>query len=831
MNAVLAVLLALALGVSDPDAERNDVRFLQGLRERQLFELAEAYCLERLQDQKLSAAHQVELVLELIRTYSAHAVSLPPEQRQEWWDKGRQVVSDFERQHASHARMLLVRVQGALSDLALAELSRQEAEVGADSAQRLRAASELARGVAQRLQALHEEIAVAQRRADRDNRPGALSDEQWSALQNNLSLQQARAFRNLALCFPPQSDDRVAGLTRATQALAHPLSQLAADDPLLAQVHLERARCNRLLLNPTNARQSLAAIAGATLPAAIKQLALAEQIHLELSQNQLARALQWAAQRPTDTPVQPELDYAILSAQIRAWSQSTSARQPNADALRNQTLAQVRLIERLHGPYWGRRAEQLLVGAASVAGDSESTEILSRTADDLYRKQRYRDALVAYQRAGQAALRNRNDNLAFDLYTKAALVLRQLEQFAEASNVWEFLAQRLPTHPRAPQVHLMAILDTATAARSDDQLLPKYRDRLLEHLKRWPQSSTADQVRVWFGQLEESQQQFESALGSFQTVSAASPHLAEAVAGCRRIVLMRLQDEARPPQELQQLAEQSVAYFEGLIVDSNGQPPQAWDVARLNALEAACRIRVSFLGGGYQRVQALIEAALPHENQMDKPWQADIRMLLVIALAAQPGGQTQASRVLREMDLGGSSVETPLRISSQLAAIRKGARREMQAPIAAVELEALQHLATRTSEMSASERSQFERMRASALSANGQLPLAIQQVSALAAANPRDGALQEEYAALLSQSSAPEHRAAALKQWRLVARGRKPHTEAWYRAKYHVAAAQLQLGEKQQAAQLIRYLQVTPPGLGKTSWKGRFEQLLQACES
>ncbi len=70
----------------------------------------------------------------------------------------------------------------------------------------------------------------------------------------------------------------------------------------------------------------------------------------------------------------------------------------------------------------------------------------------------------------------------------------------------------------------------------------------------------------------------------------------------------------------------------------------------------------------------------------------------------------------------------------------------------------------------------------------------------------------------------------ALAQWRIVAQGSRPQTERWFKAKYEVANLSYRLGDKQQAAQLIKYLQVTPPGLDATPLKRQFLELLEKCE-
>jgi hypothetical protein len=73
-------------------------------------------------------------------------------------------------------------------------------------------------------------------------------------------------------------------------------------------------------------------------------------------------------------------------------------------------------------------------------------------------------------------------------------------------------------------------------------------------------------------------------------------------------------------------------------------------------------------------------------------------------------------------------------------------------------------------------------------------------------------------------------REAALRQWRIIAQGSRPRTERWWRAKYNVALVHFQNGDREQAGQLIRYLQEVPPGLDDSPLKDEFIDLLERCQ-
>ena len=108
-------------------AQSLDARFVEGLRQRRLFELAEAYCTDRLSRTTPDDSIQVELTLELIRTLDLHAANAPLDQRGALWRKSREVAASFLRQSPPHPRATVVRFQDALTLLAQGEISGRTA--------------------------------------------------------------------------------------------------------------------------------------------------------------------------------------------------------------------------------------------------------------------------------------------------------------------------------------------------------------------------------------------------------------------------------------------------------------------------------------------------------------------------------------------------------------------------------------------------------------------------------------------------------------------------------------------------------------------------------
>ena len=80
-----------------------------------------------------------------------------------------------------------------------------------------------------------------------------------------------------------------------------------------------------------------------------------------------------------------------------------------------------------------------MFGVAATTDGGHKVDILVRAADELYRKQQFNDAVTAYQEAANAAMSGGQHDLAFEMSSKAALVLRNQKKFKESSHAWHSL--------------------------------------------------------------------------------------------------------------------------------------------------------------------------------------------------------------------------------------------------------------------------------------------------------------------------------------------------------------------------------------------------------
>jgi hypothetical protein len=279
---LVAVLTALliaggSLFASAARAESRDAQFVAGLQQRRLFELAEAYCQQRLQAAGKDETAAAELTVELLRTYTLHALHHPAAERAPWFAKAHALAGDFTRM--PRPRGVLVQLQDALSLLAEGELAAAEYRAGVIPESSLELALAPLRKASTALDALDKqltrEIPLVRRRS---LAPGELTADELFSLQQHVLVQWAKACRLRGELYAAKTPDRVALTQQALEILKTPLAQLAPEDPLADQVRLELATCERLLGNTREASEFLALLDQTPKSPATRLKARAERI-------------------------------------------------------------------------------------------------------------------------------------------------------------------------------------------------------------------------------------------------------------------------------------------------------------------------------------------------------------------------------------------------------------------------------------------------------------------------------------------------------------------------------------------------------------------------
>jgi hypothetical protein len=830
----LVWLLILVSAVGSVAADEDDARFVEGLRQRHLFRLAEDFCRQRLADQTLSETQRLELAVDLVRCLASHAASVPPADRPPLWEQARQTAADFQRENPASPRLVLLQIQDALTLLARGEQLREESELLPNGASLAESAKQVLRSASAAFESVAEYLArEIPLRHRTDERPNELSAAELISLQHQVRYHQARAARNRALCYPADSDDRIAMLTQAIDVLKDALTQISAQEPMAVRLRIDLAVCYRLLADYGSAEQTLTAVFRTHLDAQLQLAARAEVMRLELARSRPERAAaHLELGRAVAGPPSDQFDLACLEMCL-AMCRAARAAGDDAQAAdwRSQAVQLVQRIEQYHGPYWGRRADLLLVHALGNSGGAGDVEVLIRTADNLYRTGQLDEAATAYDQAAEAAAGSGDLQQAFALHYKAALVEHSRQNHQAAADRLRALGLQMATHERAADVHLLAAWNAAQLVRQDPTAVQQYEQILSEHVARWPAATSSDTARFWLGQLLESQGQVERAAVAYQAITAQAEQYEQALHAAARCLDAQLQAAnkgADPAQPARELAAAAAAFFEQQIRAVLDDPARSWTPRDRFCAAQAARFWLRADPALAPRAESVLHAALTGQPQPDADWKTAAQSQLVVALARQPDKRQQAEQKLQQL-----ADASPTQLLEMLTAVTAAAPSTgggTGQELAVLQLAVTDRLAAHRSELEPDKRRLLDQVRAESLLAAGRRAEALTAYRQLAEEYPDQGEIQEAYADLLLAVGDAASLRTALEQWRRIAARSRPHSQRWYRAKLAVATALLGLGERQEAAERIRYLLEVPPGVQEPQWQAKFAALLERCE-
>lgn len=801
---------------------------VESLRRDGRFVEAEQLCQRTLADTQLPDDQRANLVIAWSQTLLEHALQTPPVESDVQWQQAHDVARRFGLEHPRHPQLTQVQLQAALVTLARGETLRQHAELTRDNRASAAAARDALRQAVREFTTLLSGIdgQLRQRVRQKPDRP-ALSDEQLLHLRRQGQLHLARALRNQAQSFGARTPERSDALNQALAQLA-PLSSLDDQYPVAWPARVEELTVWRLMEDFPAAAQRLEALAERSPPAAWGPLIRAEAVRLSMARRDLSAAVT-TVERPRgdDWPASPELDlvelelYLTLAQGTAAGGNENATAAPAGHAAQWQTRADqvVARIEGSHGSYWSRRAEALLASGVAVVGRDMSQEALAKTADGLARAGRWDEALAAYDAATAKARDDKELDLAFDLAYRAATVLHGQKSYAAAAERFRQLALGAWEHPRAADAHLLAIYNTAQLP-TDDSTAARMTALLEEHLRHWPQATSAGEVRWQLGRQQQQADQWQAAIEAYRGVASTHPRSVEAIAAagdCYRQWLNRLR---RDEQATAGVADAAWQYFLGLTLDQRGQPLAQLGPREIAAVQAAAELRLAFDPRAATTVAALLRRAMSASDAA-----ASALLPHWVWCQAALGDETELRAALPRV-----AQTAPNRLVELLAWLDEGRADWSDGPRRAGNIartEIAQRALARRDELQPTAQRDLDRLYARALADAGQSAQASEYYERLSAAHPRDAAILAEHARFLSQRNDRVSWEAALAKWRLLERGTRAPEVRWFEAKYELALLHLRLGNPDQAAKIVTVTQALHPELGGPEWKTKFLVILE----
>ncbi len=794
--------------------------YLEGLRGRGLYELAEKSCENRLTQTELDERQRTDVVVELLRTLTEHALAVPPGDALPLWERAAQIAQAYAEKYSQSPRLLLVRTQEAVGRLAEGQIARYDAHEDY-AAPAMEDARRVLRDAINRLEEVAKLVASGLRQQGTPRMTGdELTVAELQSLELNVQLELARALRNQAECYPPASADRLNSLTRAGEALSL-LSRHKEQNLLYWRAALEELARRRLLGDLREAEQQLKTLSSQSPPPAIEQQLRAERIRVALQRGNVDDALAEAGTAADRAP-SAELDFARLEAFLAAWRREAD-RHNDGEATRWQQRAvdQAAEIRRSFSGSWIRRADSLLAASVAGSGGTQSYATLAFSAAGFYRGGELDKAIAAFDRAAQQAGEEGLPEKAVEAAYSAATIEKERGNHAQALERYQKIARDSPTSPQAASAHLMAAFCAGQIAQSETPpRLEQYVRLLREHVQQWPAGETACQAYSWLGRLAEHDRKWSEAIELLLKVKPSDPQYggaAEALGRCYEAWLAETRDRGGDPR---QLAEEALAALERVAsaAATRGAKPDAGTRA---AAMSAARIWLLEMPGGALPAERLLRGMLGTDREAPAEWQAEARRWLAPALALQgKGGQADAL------------VDEILESREQLAlleTIARVRRRQTDADAVAkltqIELDIETRLLEQPGDLDSAALRSVRRSYALTLAQTGRRQQGLEALQQLAREFPRDGQTHEELAMLLDEGNQAD-REAALSIWTDVARKSRPGTARWFRAHAGLAGTQLKLGRRAEARTTIERVVAKYPSLDG-DLKARFDALAQ----
>ncbi|MBI1899707.1 MAG: hypothetical protein HYS13_01170 [Planctomycetia bacterium] len=844
-----AVMACLWLGVGTParaardDDPSLDARFLDGLRQRQLFRLAESYCQERLADPKLAPAARADLAIQLSQTYVQHARSVLQSEADPLWQAAGKTISNYAASNPASPWLPVVAVQGSLVPLARGELLRQLSELSGSAKLRDEALVPLRRAIDELIQ--HDNQIGERLRLPRRESPDGPARHQLVALQRNVRYQLAIAYRNRGQCYADVPDDRDDALRQAIDLFA-PIAGLDVPDEVVWNSRLEVVRCYRLKGEPADALRRLSQVESADPPPPddVRLKILAERVRIFAAVGDVPRALELAAPRDGPPGGSPDLDLARLEAYLAAWHAYLDRKDNvRASEMEAKALGHVQFMRSTYDPYWSRLAEMLLARSSLGAGQGGDIALLVRSADLALQNGQIEQALGIYDQAAANAAKSGNLDRAFELYYQAASIEHGRGNFAQSAKRFRDLALAQRENSQAGDAHLLAIHSAAQEAqRHTPPKIDEYVELVKEHLEFWPKAESANHARWYLGRLLESRQEWEKAIDAYRQIAPEHeryPAAVEAAARCFESWIHALEEAE---EETTSLGRRAAQFFEGIFLGGAQDAfPDRWSHAERLAALAAARMRMNYAAGDYGRAMQILSAALERGPQPDETWQARARAVQVAGYAGLDrldDAERTLMRLLADMtppSTPGGAVP-PLRgeplmwltLMEDVSRAAKGAPRESLARIGAVQLRVAKALGPQRAEMAPYDRKRFDVLLAEGTGLSGDMSKAAGLYDVLAREYPRDGDIQEEQVRLLVAAGDRRLVETGLGKARELERKSKTATPRWFLAKYYTALAHVRLGNKAQAEKIINVTKVLHPELGGPEMKARFLALLES---
>jgi TolA-binding protein len=866
---VTVILLCVFL-LAPAGASEQQARFFEQLRARQLFGLAERYCLEELNRTELPPHQRIQTAYELSRTLAQHALVVPYEEQAEYWTRATLVLDQARKAVGDHQRTLLLDLQAGFIPCAEAQALRWQLELTPEDAALRKTALDLLSTGIEILSALEP---VIKEKIVKPVRKDILPRDKFGPpelreLLGSLQFELGQAYFEQAGLLSTTNAERFTAIDQAEKWLGVAArSDRSSEISQTCQIQL--AGCARLKINAPLAFRLLDQVDAAKPVQTIADQSTAERARVLMMQKQPADAADLLTKALKNRQPQPgELVALRIQVLIDLWRAAT---EKQAHALAKELDAeldkQLETLKATNPGYWPVYCEALI----ATARDARSLGAELADQIRLYAAKRIPEAVAVYVAASTSAASSGKPDLAFDLsYTRGSIEV-EAGFFAAAAGSFADAVAFAPKNARVADAKFLAAyaLGQVYSAQPSKGNREAYITALETQRAAYPEHATAGEATWLLAQLEEKRLQNSAAVRLYQEIPsghARAGAAAAASARCYDLIITRLRELKQPAEKWEAEAETkliallpkeekrskltedqaALAVHLANIFLQSAQPAfdkadrlLEWIIrsARANSVETTSgRAKPSNDGLQDPAESGNSEAATTPRRPKDaRPtvsrWQELMRVatqLRVVSLAGQ-GRLPEAELSLES--LSETSPTELLTIISGLSKLVAQAQDKPRHELGELQLNAALALKAQRDQLSASDQRRLDQCIVEAYVAAGRYTEAVEPYRLLAQASPKDPVILANLAQLLLRFGQPARTEEAQGVWKKVEGLAKPGSNLWFEVRLNLARCHLMLGQPDKGLKLIQVTKVLYPEPKSKDLSDRIEKLLQECKA
>jgi tetratricopeptide (TPR) repeat protein len=836
---VVVCLLAAACltgkncGAAAPTAgDRGLGAYYAGLRDRQMFAVAEADALRRLGSDTLSPSLRAELAIELSRTYARHAIFSVGLERDELWERACQVVDALRESVPETPYAELLETQRAFVTADQGAQLRWHVELyPRDVSARAAARETLSEAVA-RLQTLPAGLTVRTNALINELRRVRTVDDaphpaRVRAMQREVDFRTAATFLDLAKVLSALPE-RTAALQEA-DVLFTRLTKIAEADEFAWHAAVALLAVNRVREAHESVDRDVANLLSRELPPDVRAGAVAERCRSLLDRGRPDEALEALRQHQAERgSLTEELRGVLVDGLLQGHR--LALERGNADSA-GDLLAQAESTQaRMTGP-WGYRAQLRVEAAREIARLGPSLADQLDRGQWAWRNGQFAEAVAAYGEAAAAAHAAGRTDLTVDVALTLAALQRESGKLVEAARVLDGLLSQYPEHRRAAEADLLRafIRGQQFEAQPDQTTRRAYRNALEEHRRRYAERPTIHQATWMLARLAEHEQAWDETVTLLETLPAEDPRRPDADQRMGQVYEKWLEELRARGEPTEMLSARAIAALTRVTTPhlarrsplAAGEADACWRLAMLLLRQPA----PDFVRADQLLARVLESAATTPEAASEKiPVELRISAAQerIISLAGQ-GKLDAARRVLEE--LAGSQPEPLLDVLDGLSEVGSEIALEHRHDIGQLQLDLARQLLPGRNQLAPQTQSRLDESLAQGLAATGDHSGAMSVYGQLLVSDPRNPRLLTALARLEEQLGTVGGWQQAARHWQELQATQTSGSKEWFEARYRLAVCHHALGDDATARKLIGVTRVLYPDLGSPAQKARFDQL------